>query len=136
MSSGESLRVPEDHSHLSREVGNLLDLGIALGHRRFEVMSLAGREVGTVAVHAGEDEMDTPGYSANSAISTEFPTKRARRKRGGMIPETAQNCDLRREVSREGMSEVKAQELRGTGVTVNFLPPSLASKSIEIILWK
>lgn len=44
---------PPFHPAATVEVGQLLDLGLALGHERFELVSLVGREeAGTVAAHA------------------------------------------------------------------------------------
>lgn len=44
---------PPSHPAATAEVGQLLDLGMALGHKRFELVSLAGRDdAGMVAAHA------------------------------------------------------------------------------------
>ncbi|CAM9109944.1 unnamed protein product [Hapterophycus canaliculatus] len=47
---------PPIHPAATAEVGQLLDLGLALGHERFELVSLLGREeAGMVAAHAWAD---------------------------------------------------------------------------------
>eukprot|EP00752_Nemacystus_decipiens_P009152 g8175.t1 len=44
---------PPSHPAATAEVGQLLDLGLALGHERFELVSLVGREeAGMIAAHA------------------------------------------------------------------------------------
>ena len=44
---------PPSHAAATAEVGQLLDLGLALGHERFELVSLVGREeAGMIAAHA------------------------------------------------------------------------------------
>lgn len=44
---------PPSHPAATAEVGQLLDLGLALGHERFELVSLVGREeAGRIAAHA------------------------------------------------------------------------------------
>eukprot|EP00903_Cladosiphon_okamuranus_P013553 g12624.t1 len=46
-------RYPPSHPAATAEVGQLLDLGLALGHERFELVSLVGREeAGVIAAHA------------------------------------------------------------------------------------
>ncbi|CAB1100625.1 unnamed protein product [Ectocarpus sp. CCAP 1310/34] len=48
-----SAPLPPSHPAATTEVGQLLDLGLALGHERFELVSLVGREeTGMVAAHA------------------------------------------------------------------------------------
>lgn len=50
---------PPSHPTATREVGKLLDLGLALGHQRFELVSLAERDdAGMVAAHAWAETRD------------------------------------------------------------------------------
>lgn len=63
-----SASLPPSHPAATTEVGQLLDLGLALGHERFELVSLVGREeTGVVAAHAwAECEGSVPRPSSSS----------------------------------------------------------------------
>jgi len=62
------------HPAATAEVGQLLDLGLALGHERFELVSLGGREeAGVVAAHAWA-ECGGGGSSRRRRIGSEKPT--------------------------------------------------------------
>lgn len=64
-------RPPPSHPAATAEVGQLLDLGLALGHERFELVSLVGREeAGVIAAHAwascGDSKSRTRGDSGSA----------------------------------------------------------------------
>ncbi len=70
------------HPVATTEVGQLLDLGLALGHERFELVSLGGREeAGVVAAHAwaecGDGRIGGGGGGSSSS---------RRRGRGSQTP--------------------------------------------------
>ncbi|CAM9414791.1 unnamed protein product [Ectocarpus fasciculatus] len=69
-----SAPLPPSHPAATTEVGQLLDLGLALGHERFELVSLVGREeTGMVAAHAWaecEGSVRRPSSSRDPRAST------------------------------------------------------------------
>lgn len=78
---------PPSHPTATREVGKLLDLGLALGYQRFELVSLAERDdAGMVAAHAwaetrrdGDDELEYPPTN-NRAHQEQQPSLTACRR--------------------------------------------------------
>lgn len=83
---------PPSHPAATAEVGQLLDLGLALGHQRFELVSLAGRDDGgMVAAHAWAEVRDSSGVDPRA-----MPAPRARsRRRPPPPPPASDDEDVR-----------------------------------------
>lgn len=86
---------PPSHPAATTEVGQLLDLGLALGHQRFELVSLAGRDnAGMVAAHAWAEVRDCS--DSTGVDPRAMPASRARsRRRPPPPPPTSEDDDVR-----------------------------------------
>ncbi|CAM9090182.1 unnamed protein product, partial [Scytosiphon promiscuus] len=88
---------PPTHPAATVEVGQLLDLGLALGHERFELVSLLGREeAGMVAAHAWAD--CGGGTSGRDPVSADARTRSRPRATYDDVRVQAEREELRREV--------------------------------------
>ncbi|CAM9446439.1 unnamed protein product [Laminaria digitata] len=86
---------PPSHPTATTEVGQLLDLGLALGHQRFELVSLAGRDnAGMVAAHAWAEVRDCS--DSTGVDPRAMPASRARsRRRPPPPPPASEDDDVR-----------------------------------------
>lgn len=91
---------PPSHPAATTEVGQLLDLGLALGHQRFELVSLAGRDnAGMVAAHAWAEVQDCSNSTAIDPRA--MPASRARSRSRRRPPPANDDDDVRFEAGRQ-----------------------------------
>lgn len=106
---------PPSHPTATKEVGKLLDLGLALGHHRFELVSLAERDdAGMVAAHAWAEtrdgELEYPENKYPSAgVHVSIARSSTRPVRTQSRPRPCSHNDSR---SRRGWDENISREVR------------------------
>lgn len=91
---------PPSHPAATTEVGQLLDLGLALGHQRFELVSLAGHDnAGMVAAHAWAEVQDCSNSTATDPRA--MPASRARSRSRPRPPPVNNDDDVRFEAGHQ-----------------------------------
>lgn len=129
---------PPSHPAATAEVGQLLDLGLALGHERFELVSLVGREeAGMIAAHAwascGDSDSRTRRDSerATHVHDNTFPSRPLPAASHDNVRAQARREELRREVrksrTREGAFTLPLESLFARAVA-----PSLTGSAVRL----
>lgn len=108
---------PPSHPAATTEVGQLLDLGLALGHQRFELVSLAGRDnAGMVAAHAWAEVRDCSDSTGMDPRAT--PASRARSRSRRRPPPPANDDDDVRFEARHQQDALKEVKSAHTGLVL------------------